>query len=115
MPGVCSWSDARRHVRADATLGGDEMAALRVGLARRYGPGDQRLIVLDFKRAFLYADCERELYAELPEECEKKRSGDAVRRLRKALYGTQDAPVLWQRLMPRIMFDHGFEAPRTTA
>ena len=71
-------------------------------------------MVLDFKRAFLYADCERELYIELPEEDERK-GKDVVGRLRKALYGTQDAPVLWQRLVRRIMIDHGFEASRTTA
>ena len=36
-------------------------------------------------------------------------------RPRKALFGTQDAPVVWQRLVRRIMTDHGFEASRTTA
>ena len=51
----------------------------------------------------------------MPEEDERKISGDVVGRLRKALYGTQDAPVLWQRLVRRIMLDHGFEASRTTA
>ena len=38
----------------------------------RQRPGDQRLMVLDFKRASLYADCEHELYVELPEEDEEK-------------------------------------------
>ena len=47
-------------------------------------------MVLDFKRAFVYADCEHELYVELPEEDERIKSGDVVRRLRKALYGTQE-------------------------
>ena len=72
-------------------------------------------MVLDFKRAFLYADCERELYVELPDEDDRKRTGDVVGCLRKALYGTQYAPVLWQRLVRRIMIYHGFEASRTTA
>ena len=40
-------------------------------------------MVLDFKRAFLYADCERELYIELPDEDERK-GKDLVGRLRKA-------------------------------
>ena len=52
---------------------------------------------------------------ELPEEDERNELGDVVGRLRKALYGTQDAPVLWQRLVRRIMLDHWFEASRTTA
>ena len=73
------------------------------------------MTVLDFKRAFVYAECERELYIELRDEDDRKGKGDVVGRLRKALYGTQDAPVLWQRLVRRIMIDHGFEASRTTA
>ena len=37
----------------------------------RRGPGDQQLMVFDFMRAFLYADCERELCIELPDEDER--------------------------------------------
>ena len=39
----------------------------------RHGPGDQRLMVLYSKRAFSYADVERELYVEFLEEDENKR------------------------------------------
>ena len=36
------------------------------------------------------------MYIELTDEDERN-GKDVVGRLRKALYGTQDAPVLWQR------------------
>ena len=73
-------------------------------------------MALDFKRALVvYADGERELDVELPDVKEGEMSGDAVGPLRKALYGTQDATVLCQRLVQRIMIDHGCEASRTTA
>ena len=62
----------------------------------RHGPGDQRLMVLDVKRAFVYTPIVNVSFM-LPEEDESKQSGDVVGLLRKAFYGTQDAPVLWQR------------------
>ena len=80
----------------------------------RRGPGDQRLMAFYFSRAYSYVDCERELYIELLNDDDRK-GKDVVGFLHKALYGTQDAPVLWQRLVRRIMIDHGFEASRTTA
>ena len=36
----------------------------------KHGPGDERVMLLDFKEAFLYADIDRELYVELPEDDE---------------------------------------------
>ena len=44
----------------------------------------------------------------MPDEDDRKGKEDVVGRLRKALYGTKDAPVLWQRPVRR-------EASRTTA
>ena len=55
------------------------------------GPGAHRAMLLDFKRAFLYGDCERELFIELPEEDPRRDGGACVGRLRKAMYGTRDA------------------------
>ena len=72
-------------------------------------------MLLDFKRAFLYGDCERALFIELPEEDPRRDGGACVGRLRKAMYGTRDAPALWQRLVRRVMGDLGFRASRTAA
>ena len=71
-------------------------------------------MLVDFKRAFLYGDVERELYIELPEEEPGRAGGQNVGRLRKAMYGTRDAPAVWQRLVRKVMTEMGFEASRTT-
>ena len=60
---------------------------------------------LDISCAFLYVSAERELYIELPEEDPLAESGDFVGRLQKALYGTRDAPQLWQKELARTLND----------
>ena len=55
------------------------------------------LMALDVSCAFLYAKVAREIYIELLSEDPLARDGNFVGRLRKALYGTRDAPQLWQR------------------
>ena len=77
-------------------------------------PGMYRAMLLDFKRAFLYVDVEREIYVKLPSE--DPRSGeDKIGILRKAMYGTRDAPAVWQRLVKKVMSELGFVASRTSA
>ena len=81
----------------------------------RRGPGEMRAMLLDFKRAFLYGDAERELFIELPDDDERKDGGNNVGLLQKAMYGTRDAPAVWQRLVQRILCGIGFRASRTAA
>lgn len=64
--------------------------------------------------AFLYADIERELYIELPEDDEERRGGVNVGLLNKAMYGTRDAPSAWSNLVRRMLRDLGF-VPCVTA
>ena len=71
-----------------------------------------RAMVLDFKRAFLYGDVERELYIEVPGEDERSQGGRMVGRLRKAMYGTQDAPAVWQREIKKMLIKRGFQSSR---
>ena len=76
------------------------------GLASRGGgggPGTFRAMLLDFKRAFLYGEAERELYVELPEDDCRRDGGRCVGLLRKAMYGTRDAPAVWQRLVRKVL------------
>ena len=54
-------------------------------------------MILDFKKAFLYADIERELFIELPDDDPQKAGGLNVGLLRKAIYGTRNAPAAWSR------------------
>ena len=79
------------------------------------GPGAYRTMLLDFKRAFLYGDVEREIFIHLPEEDSRRNGGQRVGVLRKAMYGTRDAPAVWQRLVRRVMVELGFEFSRTAA
>ena len=47
---------------------------------------------------------------------EDPRSGEGnVGVLRKAMYGTRDAPAVWQRLVKKVMTELGFSASRTSA
>ena len=72
-------------------------------------------MLLDFKRAFFHGDCEREMYIEIPEDDERRDGGRCVGKLNKAMYGTRDAPAVWQRLVRRIMTKLGFRASKTMA
>ena len=64
------------------------------------------IAVMDIKSAFLYADAERLVYVKLPESACR---GDLVYgRLRKAMYGTRDAPQLWQVHLSRTLSAMGF-------
>ena len=81
----------------------------------KHGPGDHRLMLLDFKRAFLYGDVERQIFIELPEDDSRRMGGANVGLLRKAMYGTRDAPAVWQRLVRKVLLEQGFESSRTTA
>ena len=54
-------------------------------------------MLLDVTAAFLYGDCERPLFMELPQEDARSSNPNLVARLIKSLYGTRDAPQLWAR------------------
>ena len=59
--------------------------------------GARRAIMLaDVKTAFLYSDARRSLYVELPPGDPKAASGRYVGKLERAMYGTRDAPMIWQ-------------------
>ena len=81
----------------------------------RKGPGSERLMLLDFKKAFLYADIDRELYIELPDDDEQRCGGANVGLLNKAMYGTRDAPAAWSRLVRKMLGELGYVACKTSA
>jgi len=72
------------------------------------GPGIERIMILDIKRAFLYGDLEEEVYIELPEEDPGKSQG-LVGKLVKAMYGTRSAPQVWQEVVRKVMNNLGFK------
>ena len=66
------------------------------------------LMSLDVSCAFLYALVVRDLFIEIPQADPRSRDGNLVGRLRKALYGTRDAPQLWQRTLGKVLKELGF-------
>ena len=53
--------------------------------------GVNRLMSIDFTKAFLYGEMEREVYIELPNEDGRKQGGSNVGLLRQAMYGLRDS------------------------
>ena len=76
---------------------------------RSKGETEQGIMVLDVKCAFLYGQIRRRVYIELHQQ--DSRSGDkfVVGDLRKAMYGTRDAPQILQEEVEKAMRDLGFE------
>ena len=74
--------------------------ALRTVISRtmtRFENGAKRSIMLeDVKTTFLYCDARRSLHVELPPEDSLAASGRYVGKLERAMYGTRDAPMIWQ-------------------
>ena len=64
-------------------------------------------MVLDIKKAFLHATMSRDVYIQLPPE-EYVEGKYGVAKLRRALYGTRDAPLLWQAEVARVLSKLGF-------
>ena len=53
-------------------------------------------MLADVKTAFSYGDVRRLLYVELPPEDPLSASGRYVGKPERAMYGTRDAPMIWQ-------------------
>ena len=67
----------------------------------------RKLMTLDVKSAFLYGAARRTIYIELP-SADSQSGGMKVGILRKALYGTRDAPQIWQHEIRRVLKKVGF-------
>ena len=66
------------------------------------------LMVLDVKCAFLYGRTPRDIYIELPDEDPMSADKDYVGKLLKAMYGTRDAPAVWQEEVRALLITLGF-------
>ena len=64
-------------------------------------------MTLDVKSAFLYGAARRKIYIELP-SADPEAGGSKVGVLHKALYGTRDAPQVWQHEVRRTLTELGF-------
>jgi hypothetical protein len=89
--------------------GTPSLLALRLALMHAVmGRGRRCLMILDVKCAFLYGECKRTIYIELPTQDPRYGTG-VVGRLRKAMYGTRDAPQIWAGEVARVLTILGFE------
>ena len=66
-------------------------------------------MIMDVKCAFLYGDIRRNIYIELPHTDPRYGDGSIVGKLRKAMYGTRDAPQIWGQVVQRSMEALGFQ------
>jgi hypothetical protein len=95
-------------VRDDLFAGTPPLFALRLLTSLTASKSDHKIMILDVKCAFLYGDIRREVFIELPPEDPRSRTGDLIGRLKKAMYGTRDAPQIWGELVTEIMIELGF-------
>ena len=56
-------------------------------------------LVLDVERAFLHGTIQRPVNIRLPAEDPKSSVPGLLGKLRKAMYGSQDAPAVWQKVV----------------
>ena len=87
-------------------------ARLIVSLAATWRNKLWSLMCLDISCAFLYALAVRQLFIELPSSDPRAGDPNVVGRLKKALYGTRDAPQLWQQTLTKVLVKMGFEGSR---
>ena len=81
---------------------------------RQKHTGRRKVLLIDVRKAHLHADAEREVYVQLPPELRDKCPGMCWK-LRKCLYGTRDAPKLWEGLCTRTLIGMGFRAGKANA
>ena len=89
--------------------GTPSLMVVKVALAHAAKGGQNRgLMFMDVKGAFLYGECRRKIYIELPSQDPRHGDGGLVGMLRKAMYGTRDAPQIWQQEVQKAMESLGF-------
>ena len=64
---------------------------------------------LDVKSAFLNGELNEEIYAEQPEDFEQLGKEDYVWKLKKALYGLEQAPRAWYARLDNYLIQQGFK------
>ena len=73
------------------------------------GGMQRNVMILDVKCAFLYGRMRRTVYIELLRQDPRYGDGGVVGVLRKAMYGTRDAPQIWQEEVRITMEEIGFK------
>ena len=98
--------------RDDLFAGTPPLVTIRTLLSilskRAFYEEDVGAMVLDVKGAFLYGKTKRNVYIWLPNEDPKSQDG-FMGELNKAMYGTRDAPQVWQEEVRMTMTEIKFK------
>ncbi len=79
------------------------------------GNVENAIMVNDVSRAYMYADCEEDIYVELcDEDCDENDEEPMCGKLEKAMYGTRPAAKMWQKEGTKTLEDAGFEAGKSS-
>ena len=99
--------------RGELLAGTPRLMAMRAVISRamtRCENGARRAIMLaDVKTAFMYGDARSSLYVELPPGDFWAACGRDVGKLERAMYGTRDAPMIWQDHLRKTLLDVKFK------
>lgn len=89
----------------DLFAGTPPLLALRLLLSdvASVQPGSKVVMSMDVKWAFLYGLAKRQLCIELPLEDSLHDQGTHVGVLKRSMYGTRDAPQVWQEEVEKVM------------
>ena len=104
--------EIRRGPKDDELFAGTpSLTAVKVVLAKMASRRKEgiEIMIVDVKCAFLYGKMTRPVYIELPCQDPESLDYDVVGKLEKAMYGTRDAPQIWQTEVRRVMERLGFE------
>merc|ERR1711946_14364 len=89
--------------------GTPSLGSVRAALTHAMKRPNHKIMVMDVKCAFLYGNIRRNVYIELPHTDPRYGDGTVVGKLRKAMYGSRDAPQIWAQVVQAAMEDMGYK------
>ena len=89
--------------------GTPSLGSVRMALTHAMKKPHHKVMVMDVKCAFLYGDIRRNVYIELPHTDPRYGDGTVVGKLKKAMYGTRDAPQIWSQVVQEAMESMGYK------
>ena len=89
--------------------GTPSLGSVRMALTHAMRKPTHKVMVMDVKCAFLYGEIRRNVYIELPHTDPRYGDASVVGKLRKAMYGTRDAPQIWGEVVRTTMEALGYK------
>ena len=89
--------------------GTPSLGSVRMALTHAMKKPHHKIMVMDVKCAFLYGEIRRNVYIELPHTDPRYGDGSVVGKLKKAMYGTRDAPQIWSQVVQEAMESLGYK------